>query len=147
MLAAEVPPRPNWTPAIVLGCLAALLPFLPLPAAIAVGGGLLAIPVGWWMLTRRRWLPMLFVALLLLPPVPFPIGDAGAHPAMAVAALAMLGLLTRLAEWRVRVDAVTASLLALLLAMTRRGSAACALFKLRAQAPPPPCTTSRQRRL
>ena len=114
---AEPQPRPGVAVAVALGCAAAVLPFLPWSVQLALGGALLAVPGAWFVISGRRWLPFLFAALLLLPPVPFPIGDAGAHPAIAFAGLAVLGLLTRIPGWRFPAGALSVTLFALLVAM------------------------------
>lgn len=62
------------------------------------------IPLGavaWWtMLRPERWLALYFFCSLLLPPLPFPIGNAGLHVAPLVALLGLLAGMLRFAEWR-----------------------------------------------
>jgi O-antigen ligase len=43
---------------------------------------------------------MLFIAALLLPPLPFAIGNTGPHPALAIAGLGLCAGFIRLREWR-----------------------------------------------
>ncbi len=70
---------------------------------------LLAVPLCWWtILTPARWLALLFGAALLLPPLPFRLGDSGPHPALAFAALGLFAGILRLSEWRFRLDALQA---------------------------------------
>lgn len=103
-----------WIPAISLGVacgLAALLPRAPLmPAAIAA---VMTISlVGWWTIQQRmRWVTLLLAAVLLLPPLPLPLGDSGPHPSLVFAALGVLAGLARLADWRWRLDLTAISIL------------------------------------
>jgi len=72
---------------------------------------LLSAPVAWYTFTHTRKWPLLFcAAAILLPPVPFPIGDSGAHASVVVAALGMLAGLARVRAWRVEKSALNAAL-------------------------------------
>jgi hypothetical protein len=67
---------------------------LAAPAAVA--------PVLWWTLRSPvRWLALFFAAVLLLPPLPIPIGDSGPHPGLLFAAVGLLAGVLWLAEWRI----------------------------------------------
>jgi O-antigen ligase len=57
--------------------------------------------LAWWtLLTPERWLGLFFFCSLLLPPLPFPIGNTGIHVAPVVAFLGLLAGLLRISEWR-----------------------------------------------
>jgi hypothetical protein len=76
------------------------------PAAIA--------PVLWWTLQRpARWLALFFAAVLLLPPLPIPIGDSGPHPGLLFAALGLFAGVLWLAEWRIVPTGLNAAFVAL----------------------------------
>src|SRR4051794_4448579 len=61
----------------------------------------IAIPALWWTVAKpARWVGLFLLAALLLPPLPFPIGDSGPHPALIVAAIGLFAGLLRLREWR-----------------------------------------------
>jgi O-antigen ligase len=120
---AEALARPNWrglTVALGIGLCAGLVPLifsLAGAAAMAVWipvAILLCAPVCWYAFFHARRWPLLFcAAAILLPPVPFPIGDSGAHASVAIAALGMLAGLARIREWRVEKSALNMALGAL----------------------------------
>jgi hypothetical protein len=69
-------------------------------AALAAPAAIL--PVLWWTLRSPvRWLALFFGAVLLLPPLPIPIGDSGPHPGLLFAALGLFAGVLWLAEWHV----------------------------------------------
>ena len=107
-----------WLAALALGALASAIVFLPTTIALTSIGAALAIPLAWHAIAQRQWLPIFFATLLLLPPIAFPIGDSGAHPAILAAGLAILGAFTRLDQWRGRLDSTALAILGLLFAMT-----------------------------
>jgi O-antigen ligase len=120
---AEAVARPGWrglTGALGIGIAAGMLPLafsLAGAPALAVwipAAVLLCAPVAWIAFFQPgRW-PLLFcAAAILLPPVPFPIGDSGAHASVAVAALGMLAGVARIREWRIEKSALNVSLAAL----------------------------------
>ena len=121
--------RQDWRPALLLGFGAAaiaLAPNLTLKLLLAGGAGLLAIAV-WSLQTPGRWLAGFFAAALLLPPLPFALGDSGPHPSLFFAGLGLLAGLSSLGRWRIPATPLNASLAALwsvLLAST----AAAALY-------------------
>jgi hypothetical protein len=54
-----------------------------------------------WIASRpERWIGLLFFSLILLPPVPAPFGDAGAHVAPLVLLAGLLCGVLRMNEWR-----------------------------------------------
>jgi len=67
---------------------------------------LLVVPVAlaallcWTALRPHRWLIVFFVSLLLLPPLPGPLGDSGVHIAPLFAVLGLFVGLAWAAEWR-----------------------------------------------
>jgi hypothetical protein len=98
-----------------LGLYAAVVALVPGPAVkAALCAPLLAIPLGWWVLqTPRRWLALFFLTVLLLPPLPFAIGNSGPHAALLAAAAGLWIGLLRIGEWRWKADGLTAALLVL----------------------------------
>lgn len=50
--------------------------------------------------TSGRWLIAFFVCSLLLPPLPFAMGNSGVHPAPSIALVGVLVGLARIKEWR-----------------------------------------------
>ncbi|HTA46946.1 MAG TPA: O-antigen ligase family protein [Bryobacteraceae bacterium] len=53
----------------------------------------------WLILRPSRWIPVFFVAVLLLPPLPVAWGDSGVHVAPLVAGLGLLAGVIRSGEW------------------------------------------------
>jgi hypothetical protein len=76
------------------------------------------LPLVWWTLQKpARWLACFFVAALLLPPLPVPVGNSGPHPCLLLAALGLFSGLVRLPDWRVVPCGLNRALLALFGAM------------------------------
>jgi hypothetical protein len=98
-----------------LGLYAAVVALAPgLGVKAALCALLVAIPLAWWMLqTPRRWLELFFLMALLLPPLPFAIGNSGPHVALLAAAAGLWIGVLRIAEWRSKPDALTITMLAL----------------------------------
>lgn len=92
----------NTAAILFLGAWAALIGVTPgIGAKIAIAAPVLFGALLWWtVLGARRWLGLVFACLVLLPPVPFPIGNAGAHVAPLFALIGLLVGLLRAAEWR-----------------------------------------------
>ena len=96
--------RPNAAAlfAIALGAWAALVALVPTTA----GKLLLVIPlvlaaVFYWIILRpSRWLVAFFFCLLLLPPLPLPLGNSGVHVAPLFALLGGLAGVVWIREWR-----------------------------------------------
>jgi hypothetical protein len=100
----------HWVPGL-LGAWAAAIATAPSIAAKALlAAPALILPALWWVLQHpARWLVLFFAAALLLPPLPFPIGDSGPHPSLVFAALGLfLGVLW-LADWRLIPSGLNAS--------------------------------------
>jgi len=98
-----------------LGLYAAVVALVPgLGVKAALCAPLLAIPLGWWVLqTPRRWLSLFILMALLLPPLPFAIGNSGPHLALLAACGGLWAGLLRIGEWCWEADALTVALLAL----------------------------------
>ncbi len=111
--------RPRLGFAAAIGALASAAALLPSAAAATIVGCAVAVPFVWWTISKSgRWLTLFFIAALLLPPLPVPLGDTGPHPAIAVAAIGVLAGLVRLDQWHWRLRAIDAALLSLVLALT-----------------------------
>ncbi len=79
---------------------------------------LLLVPLVWWTLHRPgTWIAAFFATALLLPPMPFPIGDTGVHACLIFAAFGLLGGGLRMNQWRIVPSAVLGSLVLLLTTM------------------------------
>jgi O-antigen ligase len=89
-----------------LGAYACAVAASPSPqAAAAWSAPLLAIPLFLWMLhTPSRWLWCFFFAALLLPPLPFAIGNSGPHVGVALAGIGVVAGVVRLRDWRPKRD-------------------------------------------
>jgi O-antigen ligase len=93
----------------------------------ATAGLLFAPGLVWWsVLQPQRWLPLFFACLLLTPPFPGPVGDAGLHAAPAIALLGILSGLLWLPRWRLSLSALAIAFCAFLLILL--GSAALAAW-------------------
>ncbi|MGA2742581.1 MAG: O-antigen ligase family protein [Bryobacteraceae bacterium] len=76
----------------VAGAYAAAIALAPRPeVALALAAPAAAAPLAYWaILKRERWLTMFFAAALLLPPLPFGLGNSGPHPALIFVPLGLL---------------------------------------------------------
>lgn len=97
----------------LIGIYAAAVALAPNPAAalLLVLPPLVALACWWTILKPGRWVWVFLGAALLLPPLPIAIGATGAHPAVAAAAVGLLAGLLYLADWRIRLDFLSVSLL------------------------------------
>jgi hypothetical protein len=96
----------SWAAAI------ALAPDLTLKLLLAGAAALLAVTV-WSLKTPGRWLGCFFATALLLPPLPFALGDSGPHACLFFAGLGLLSGLCCLGRWRIPATPLNASLAAL----------------------------------
>jgi O-antigen ligase len=92
----------NYVAAVLLGIWAMLVAVSPNPSLQLI---LLGVPCfaafSWWVILRPgRWMPIFFLVLLLLPPLPLPWGDSGVHVAPLMVCLGLLAGLIRIHEWR-----------------------------------------------
>ena len=80
------------------GGYAAAIALAPKPAVgLALAAPLVALPLAYWAILRReRWLMAFFAAALLLPPLPFGLGNSGPHPSLI---FAIPGVLAGLLGW------------------------------------------------
>jgi O-antigen ligase len=63
--------------------------------------------VTWTVPTAGRWLWCFFFAALLLPPLPFALGNSGPHVGVALAALGVVCGVLRIREWRLKRNLLT----------------------------------------
>jgi O-antigen ligase len=92
----------RWGPWLALGAASAAWASVLDPIAkMAAAAALALCSLAFWTLREpRRWVGLLLVALLCLPPLPIPLGDSGPHPALFVAALGVFAGALRWREWR-----------------------------------------------
>jgi len=114
--AVRVPGRRELLVGLTLGLYATAVALAPGIATKAILlTPVVAVPLAWWLLrTPLAWLAAFFGCALLLPPLPVKLGDSGPHIALLFAAAGLVIGLLRFAEWRVRVDALSISMFALL---------------------------------
>src|ERR1035438_4927001 len=74
------------------------------------------------------WLELFFFCALLLPPLPFPIGDSGVHIAPLVALLGLRAVLVRADEWQISRHANLPTLFVLFLAVLTVSVAFAAVY-------------------
>lgn len=95
---------------ILLGCCAALIPFLPGAWGLCAAAALAAVPVcGWILIEPNRWVGCFIFAALLLPPLPIALGNSGPHPSLIFAGLGLFAGSMRISGWRFRPDGLTLS--------------------------------------
>lgn len=106
--AARQPAHSYWI-AGLLGLYACALAAAPNPAmALAWSSPGLAIALLLWILrSRNGWLWCFFFSALLLPPLPFALGNSGPHPALIFAAFGLLAGAIRVREWLLPRDLLT----------------------------------------
>jgi O-antigen ligase len=94
--------RWRWAAPALAGSYAAAIALAPKPVvALALAAPLAAVPFAYWaILGRDRWLTLFFAAALLLPPLPFGVGNSGPHPALVFVVPGLLAGLLRLGDWR-----------------------------------------------
>jgi O-antigen ligase len=120
---ADAVPQLRWrrlTAALGIGLCAGILPLgfsltgAPAVSAFIPVAILLCLPIAWYAFAHpRRW-PLVFcAAAILLPPVPFPLGDTGAHASILIAGIGMLAGLAQIREWRIEKTWLNLSLAAL----------------------------------
>jgi O-antigen ligase len=122
-------PQPfRWLLAALLGAYAAAITLAPRPAlAAALAAPLAIVPLVYWAILKRdQWLLMFFAAALLLPPLPFGLGNSGPHPALIFVGLGIVAGLFRLGDWRAPEAPLHRALVIFLLILL--GSSAEAVF-------------------
>src|SRR4051794_23994274 len=114
------PPAIPWMPTLFGAWAAAIATAPSFTVKTVLAAPALIVPALWWTLGNpARWLALFFGAALLLPPLPFPIGDSGPHPSLLFAALGCFAGVLWLSEWRVvpaSLNAAFATLYGVLLA-------------------------------
>ena len=106
------------TVAVTLGAYAAGLSVLP-ARYLALGClPLLAAALAWWTLARPgRWVAAFLSAALLLPPMPFAMGNSGPHPALIFAGLGLVAAAIAASSREIPLDGLTPALAALFLVL------------------------------
>ena len=101
-----------------LGVYASAVALTPgMAAKVILCAPILLVPLSWSLLTSpTAWLGLFFGCALLTPPLPFSLGDSGPHVALLAACAGLFIGLLRLREWRLRLDALSLSLIGLWMA-------------------------------
>ena len=101
-------PQSYWIAAL-LGAYACAVAAAPSPAlALAWIAPALAIPLVLWILRgANRWLWCFFFAALLLPPLPFALGNSGPHVALIFAGVGLMAGAIRIRSWLLPRDLLT----------------------------------------
>jgi hypothetical protein len=125
--AARELPRNYWI-AGLLGAYACVIAASPSPVTAAAWSlPVLAIPLVLWTIqTPTRWMWCFFFAALLLPPLPFALGNSGPHVGVALAGIGLLSGVMRLGGWRLKANLLTFALAVLFLVLL--SSSALAVF-------------------
>jgi O-antigen ligase len=120
-------PRSYWI-AGLFGAYACVIALSQNPLAATVGIALLvAIPLVLWTLqTASRWLWCFFFAALLLPPLPFALGESGPHVAVILAGLGLICGALRIPEWHLKHDLLAFAMVVFFLVLL--ASSALAVF-------------------
>ena len=108
-------PRQQIPAAVALGGVAGLIALLPGPSLkVAACVALLLGPFALWVIgTPVRWVWAFIVTAWMLPPLPFELGNSGPHIAILFAGLGVFAGLLRATDWKLRLDWISCSLLAL----------------------------------
>jgi O-antigen ligase len=108
--------RSGFVAALAIGLCAGILPLVASPAILwAAAAGVGFLPIAWIGFSRPKQWPLLFcAAAILLPPLPFAVGNSGAHASIVIAAAGLLAGLARLAEWRIEWNGLNLTLFALM---------------------------------
>ncbi|HLI82385.1 MAG TPA: O-antigen ligase family protein [Bryobacteraceae bacterium] len=101
--------------AVLLGSWAAAIAIAPNPKwkLLLAAPGVLAAIAAWTLARPPRWIGGFLGAALLLPPLPFALGDTGPHPCLLFAGLGVLAGAVWLAEWRIPGTSLNAALASL----------------------------------
>jgi O-antigen ligase len=93
----------RWAAPVLMGVYAAAIAVVPrTEAAVALAAPTAVLTLGYWAILKRdQWLLLFFAAALLLPPLPFGLGNSGPHPSLVFVLLGLLAGAFRLGEWRV----------------------------------------------
>jgi hypothetical protein len=84
----------------------------------------------WVLLRPTRWLVVFFCCLLLLPPLPLPLGNTGVHVAPLFALLGGLASLVWIREWRSWSQPLTPALLIFIFMLLESLAFAAIYFRL-----------------
>ncbi len=80
--------------------------------ACAAVAPLFLLPLAWWSVAEpERWFAGFCVASLLLPPLPFTVGNSSPHVAILLGVLGLWCGLARLSDWRIRAEGLTLAML------------------------------------
>ncbi|MBV9746540.1 MAG: hypothetical protein JO099_22510, partial [Acidobacteriia bacterium] len=93
----------EWLLGVFLGIWAAaiaLVPTLEVKILLATVAALAALVV-WTLQKPGRWIGCFVATALLLPPLPFALGDSGPHPCLAFAGIGLLAGMVWLPHWHI----------------------------------------------
>jgi O-Antigen ligase len=106
-------------------CVIAASPNAAIAAALSLPP-VAVVLILWTFQNAGRWLWCFFVSALLLPPLPFALGDSGPHVAVALAGLGLVCGALRLREWRLKRSLLTFAMAVFFLVLL--ASSALAVF-------------------
>src|SRR3954465_11260730 len=106
--------RCHYAVPIALGIWAAFIALVPtITAKLLWSAPIVIAALCWWcFLHPQRWLLLFLCALVVLPPLPIPLGDSGPHPALAILVFGLFVCAFRLHKWKTNFPPVTRYLLA-----------------------------------
>lgn len=100
---------------LAIGAWAACVAMVPgLGFRLLLGAILVLAPLVWWCCRGggQQWLSLFLCALIVLPPLPIPVGDSGVHPALGLFTLGLFLSALSLHRWDRRVSPTGAALVA-----------------------------------
>jgi hypothetical protein len=120
-------PRGYWIAGLLgaYACVVAASPNLAAAAALSLPPVAIAL-VLWTLETPGRWMWCFFFAALLLPPLPFALGNSGPHVGVALAGLGLVCGALRVREWRLERNLLTFAMACFFLVLL--ASSALAVF-------------------
>jgi O-Antigen ligase len=107
--------RGTWLLALLLGGWAAAIAVAPTASSkllLALPPALVALAL-WTLEQPGRWIAAFFATALLLPPLPFALGDSGPHPSLFFAGIGVVAGTLWLRRWHIPMNALNSASAAL----------------------------------
>src|SRR3954470_3680997 len=98
--------RCHYAVPIALGIWAAFIALVPtITAKLLWSAPIVIAALCWWcFLHPQRWLLLFLCALVVLPPLPIPLGDSGPHPALAILVFGLFICISQVHRFSGKVD-------------------------------------------